>query len=350
MTNAADGADMAGSAAAGPPRLAASSSHTPPPGRQQRPRRKSLEQLEAKYKAMMRNMLMYQQLRRQTACGAMGMGMGMGGMGAGTSVKAESGTVGGQSETKPQKPPAHHHQGIHGIATPSPSVSPPTCGMNRPDTSLPKESQHQQHTPNQGHQNLTSSLRDHQQQQRERPPQKRLQSSNNGPKSAYDRREAGRGGRGGRHAQFGTRPMGAAMHLAYEELASMQQQQQQHQHHHNQQHQQVSSAPIPIPRPGTIQIPPPYLQQYMHHLSSHVHIHHQPLAPPLPTPPHLANNPYNPHGLPALPEPFGAYETARLDHHQQRPRQEHDVASYHQHGNVKEDLVLDCFGSNMADI
>lgn len=338
--------------------------HPPPAGRQHRPRRKSLEQLEAKYKALMRNMLMYQQMRKRN------MGTGSG---AGTNVKSEAVATGGRMDEKSQQHMIYQAQQT--LPTPESSVSPASSTSNLEDTGMPKHGQIQQQSAHQHHQN-PAAVRE---QQRERPAQKRLQNSNNGPKSAYERRETGTSAR---HARPAGRPMPAAMQLAYEELASMQQQQQQtpppqqhHQHQQQQQHQfhhpaqetqmqHQGSAPIPIPRPANIQIPPHYMQQqYAHHVSPHMHGHHQPLASPLPTPPHL--NPSYPthHALPTLSAPYVPYDTsgmqAHLDHQQQQQlhhqhqqqqqQQHHGLPTFETNGNVEGD-ILDCFVPNMGEM
>ncbi|KAJ2986986.1 hypothetical protein NUW58_g4756 [Xylaria curta] len=339
----------------------AASQHAPPPGRQHRPRRKSLEQLEAKYKALMRNMLMYQQMRKRNMGGETGTG---------ASIKTEGGSAGGRMDDKQQQHLIYQAQQT--LPTPSSSVSPTSSTTNLEDTGIPRQN-HLQQSALQHLQNSTPALRD---QQRERPPQKRLQNASSGPKSAYDRRETGPSAR---HARPGGRPMPAAMQLAYEELASMQRQQtpspQQHQQPHQQQHQQQhpfqqptqpqhqhqGSAPIPIPRPTNIQIPPHYLQQqYMHHVSPHVHAHHQSLASPLHTPPHLTASYTGHHNLPTISTPYMPYDTSgmptHMEHphphrhhpsHQQQPQQ--GLPSFEPNGNVEGDL-LDCFVPNMSEI
>ncbi|KAI3329172.1 hypothetical protein HD806DRAFT_274914 [Xylariaceae sp. AK1471] len=355
MTNTAD---------AGPQKMVGSQ-HAPPAGRQPRPRRKSLEQLEAKYKALMRNMLMFQQMRKHNMCG---------GAGAGTSIKTEHGATGGRMDQKPQQ----HliYQAHQTLPTPSSSVSPPSSATNLEDPNVSRQNQYQQHSTNQNHQNPTPALHEqhqHQHQQRERPPQKRLQNASNGPKPAYDRRETGSGSR---HARPAARPMAAAMQFAYEELASMQRQQtpppQQHQQQHQQQqHQQhrfqqetqqsqrhQGSAPIPIPRPAHIQIPPHYLQQqYLHHVSPHLHTHHQPLASPLTTPPHLTASYTAHHNVPTLSAPYVPYDNNGMpthmdqqQHQHQHQQAQHNMPSFEHNGNIEGDLVLDCFVSNMTDI
>ncbi|KAI1418968.1 hypothetical protein F5Y12DRAFT_358333 [Xylaria sp. FL1777] len=350
----------------GPQTMAAASRHVPPAGRQPRPRRKSLEQLEAKYKALMRNMLMYQQMRKRNMCG---------GAGAGTNIKTEAGATGGRAD---EMTPQHLiHQAQQTLITPSSSVSPSSSTTNLEDSSISK----QQQPTHQHHQNSMPALRE---QQRERPPQKRLQSTNSGPKPAYERREQGSSAR---HARPAGRPMPAAIQLAYEELTSMQQQQtppphhhhqqqhqfhqQQHQHQLQHQHQQPThqshqshqaSAPIPIPRPANIQIPPHYLQQqYMHHVSPHV-AHHQPLASPLPTPPHHTASYTTHHNLPTISAPYAPYDMpTHMDqqqqphphhpHQQQQPppQQQHGLSSYDHNDNVEGD-ILDCFVSNMGEM
>jgi hypothetical protein len=177
--------------------------------------------------------------------------------------------------------------------------------------------------------------------------------------------------------------MAAAMQFAYEEFASMQRQQtpppttqqqqqqyqqqqlqrqQQHQFHketrQSQQHQ--ASAPIPIPRPANMQIPSHYLQQqYMHHVSPHVHTHHQPLSSPLTNPPHLTASYTTHHNLPTLSAPYVPYDNsgvaAHMDqqqHQQQLPHRQtqHNMSSFEQNGNVEGELVLDCFVSDMTEI
>ncbi|RYC63164.1 hypothetical protein CHU98_g3042 [Xylaria longipes] len=331
---------MMNAANTGPPTMAASH-HAPPLGRQHRPRRKSLEQLEAKYKALMRNMLMYQQMRKRNIGG---------GAGAGTSIKTEGST--GMNEKSQQ-----HliYQAQQMLPTPSSSVSPASSTTNLEDTN---SSQYQHH------QNPMPALRE---QQRERPQQKRLQNASSGPKSAYDRREAGSSAR---HTRPASRTMPAAMQLAYEELASIQRQQtpspQQHQqpHHHQQQppfqppqQQHQGSAPIPIPRPTNVQIPPHYLQQqYMHHIPPHMHPHHQQLASPLPTPPHLTASYTAHHNLPMMSTPYASYDTngmpTHLDHRHQQPplqqQQQHGMPSFGPNDTVDGDL-LECF-SNMGEM
>ncbi|KAI0432981.1 hypothetical protein F5Y09DRAFT_114651 [Xylaria sp. FL1042] len=347
----------------GPQTMAAASHHVPPAGRQPRPRRKSLEQLEAKYKALMRNMLMYQQMRKRNMCGGAGAG-------AGTNIKTEASATGGRVDEKTQQ---QHlmFQAQQTLPTPASSVSPSSSTTNLEDASLSKQNQPQHH------QNSTPALRE---QQRERPPQKRLQNANSGPKPAYDRRELGPSAR---HARPAGRPMPAAIQLAYEELASMQRHQtppppppQPHHHHQQQQHQfqqhqqptqqsqqpHQGSAPIPIPRPGNIQIPPHYLQQqYIHHVSPHIP-HHQPLASPLPTPPHLTASYTAHHNLPTIPAPYASYDTSGMPthidqqqqshphhSHQQPHQQQHGMPSYEPNSNVESDL-LDCFVSNMGEM
>ncbi len=332
----------------------AAARHLPPAGRQPRPRRKSLEQLEAKYKALMRNMLMYQQMRKRNMCG---------GAGAGTSIKTEAGATGGRVDEKTQQ---QHliFQAQQTLPTPSSSVSPSSSTTNLEDTSISRQNQPQQQLTHQHHQNPTPGLHE---QQRERPSQKRLQSANSGPKPAYDRRDTGSSAR---HARPAGRSMPAAIQLAYEELASMQRQQtpppqpqQQHLHHHQQQqqsqHSHQGSAPIPIPRPANIQIPPHYLQQqYMHHMSPHLHAHHQALASPLPTPQHLTASYTAHHNLPAISAPYASYDASGMpthmdqqqQHHPHHPhQQQHGIASYEPNGNVEGDL-LDCFVSNMGEM
>ncbi|KAI1281051.1 hypothetical protein F5Y07DRAFT_317383 [Xylaria sp. FL0933] len=372
----------------GPQTMATASHHVPPAGRQPRPRRKSLEQLEAKYKALMRNMLMYQQLRKRNMCEGAGAGPA-------TNIKTEAGATGRRMDEKTQQQQQQQlmFQAQQTLPTPASSVSPSSSTTNL-DDAKPNQPQHQHH-----HQNSTPGLRE---QQRERPPQKRLQNANSGPKPAYDRREPGSSAR---HARPAGRPMPAAIQLAYEELASMQrqqtppppqpqphhqqqQQQQQPQHQYQQQqHQQQQqstqqsqqshqgSAPIPIPRPANIQIPPHYLQQqYIHHVSPHLS-HHQPLASPLPTPPHLTASYTAHHSLPTIPAPYASYDTSGLQahmdqqqqqqshshshshshphsHHPHQPhqqQQQHGMTSYEPNSNVDGDL-LDCFVSNMGDM
>ncbi|KAI0817456.1 hypothetical protein GGR55DRAFT_19541 [Xylaria sp. FL0064] len=349
----------------GPQTMATASHHVPPAGRQPRPRRKSLEQLEAKYKALMRNMLMYQQMRKRNMCEGAGAGPA-------TNIKTEAGATGRRMDEKTQQQQLMF-QAQQTLPTPASSVSPSSSTTNLDDA---KQNQPQHH-----HQNSTPALRE---QQRERPPQKRLQNANSGPKPAYDRREPGSSAR---HARPAGRPMPAAIQLAYEELASMQrqqtppppqphhqqQQQQQPQHQYQQQQQQSTqqsqqphqgSAPIPIPRPANIQIPPHYLQQqYIHHVSPHLS-HHQPLASPLPTPPHLTASYTAHHNLPTIPAPYASYDTsgmqAHMDQQQQQPhshphhshqshQEQHGMTSYEPNSNVEGDL-LDCFVSNMGDM
>ncbi|KAI0486213.1 hypothetical protein F4859DRAFT_361116 [Xylaria cf. heliscus] len=332
------------------PQTMAASHHAPPAGRQHRPRRKSLEQLEAKYKALMRNMLMYQQMRKRNM-----------GAGSGTSIKAEGAGTGGMDEKSQQ-----HliYQAQQTLPTPSSSVSPASSTTNLEDTNISKQSQHHQQATYQHHQNPTPPLRE---QQRERPPQKRLQNASSGPKSAYDRREAGSSAR---HTRPASRTMPAAMQLAYEELASLQRHQtplpQQHQQQPpyqqpNQQTQQQlqGSAPIPIPRPANIQIPPHYLQQqYMHHISPHMHAHHQPLASPLPTPPHLTASYTAHHNLPTMSTAYASYDTSGMPTHMDQPQQQphhhphpqpHSLPPYGPNDTVDGDL-LDCFVPNMGEM
>ncbi|TRX93871.1 hypothetical protein FHL15_005253 [Xylaria flabelliformis] len=363
---------MMNAANTAPPTMAASH-HAPPPGRQHRPRRKSLEQLEAKYKALMRNMLMYQQLRKRNLGGGAGTGVG-----AGTSIKTEAAGTGVGMDEKSQQHLIYQAQQT--LPTPSSSVSPASSTTNLEDSNISKQSQPQQQGTYQHHQNPTSALRE---QQRERPSQKRLQNASSGPKSAYDRREAGSSAR---HARPAGRTMPAAMQLAYEELASIQRHQtpapqQQQQHHHQQQqqphHQQQppfqqstqqtqqqhqGSAPIPIPRPANIQIPPHYLQQqYMHHVSPHIHGHHQPLASPIPTPPHLTASYTAHHNLPTMSAPYASYDTSGMptnmdqhrQHQQQQPPHHHPhpsgMPAFAPNDPIEGDL-LDCFVSNMGDM
>ncbi|KAI1756729.1 hypothetical protein F4782DRAFT_279026 [Xylaria castorea] len=350
------------------PQTMAVSHHAPPPGRQHRPRRKSLEQLEAKYKALMRNMLMYQQLRKRNM---------VGGAGAGASIKTEGAGTGAGMDEKSQQHLIYQAQQT--LPTPSSSVSPASSITNLEDSNISKQNQPQQLGTYQHHQNPTPALREP---QRERPSQKRLQNANSGPKSAYDRREAGSSAR---HARPAGRTMPAAMQFAYEELASMQRQQtpspqQQQQHHQQQQqphHQQQppfqqpaqqtrqqhqGSAPIPIPRPTNIQIPPHYLQQqYMHHVSPHLHAHHQPLASPMPTPPHLTASYTAHHNLPTMSTPYASYDTSGIQTHMDQQQQQQQPSHHHlhqqQHGmpafapnDTIEGDLLDCFVSNMGDM
>ena len=339
------------------PQTMATTHHVPPTGRQARPRRKSLEQLEAKYKALMRNMLMYQQMRKRNMGGGSTAGTG-----TATNIKTEPGTTGRVDEKAQQQ----HlmFQARQTLPTPSSSVSPSSSTTNLEDPSNSTQNQGQQQpTPQHHHQVPTSALREH---QRERPPQKRLQNSINSPKPAYDRRETGSSTR---HTRPAGRPMPAAIQLAYDELASMQRQQtpqppqpQQHQQFQFRQQQQQQlpaqqpaqqSAPILIPRPANIQIPPHYLQQpYMHHL----HAHHQPLASPLPTPPHLTT-PYTArHDVQTMPAPYASYDASGMPPHMDQQQQHHahqqqqrGMSSYDHTGNVEGDL-LNCFVSNMNEI
>ncbi|KAH8156586.1 hypothetical protein CIB48_g11662 [Xylaria polymorpha] len=311
-------------------------------------------------------MLMYQQMRKRN--------MG-GGAGSGTSIKTEGAGTGGIAEKSQQ-----HliYQAQQTLPTPSSSVSPTSSITNLEDTNISKQNQAQQQATYQQHhhQNPTPALRE---QQRERPPQKRLQNAGSGPKSAYDRREAGSSAR---HTRPAGRTMPAAMQLAYEELASIQRQQsplpQQHQQqpHHQQQpsfqppnqqtqQQHQGSAPIPIPRPTNIQIPAHYLQQqYMHHVSPHMHAHHQPLTSPLPTPPHLTASYTTHHNLPTMSTPYASYDTGgmptHMDQHQrqQQPQQhphhhlhqpQHGMPAFGPNDTVEGDL-LDCFVSNMGEM
>ncbi|KAI1312565.1 hypothetical protein F5Y03DRAFT_241058 [Xylaria venustula] len=368
----------------GPHTMAAATHHVPPTGRPPRPRRKSLEQLEAKYKALMRNMLMYQQMRKRNMCGGAGAG-------AGTSIKTEAGAAGGRMDEKTQQQQLMF-QAQQTLPTPSSSVSPSSSTTNLEEAGVSNQNQPQQqsaHQHHQHHQHPTPALRE----QRDRPPQKRLQNANSGPKSAYDRREPGSSAR---HARSAGRPMPAAIQLAYEELTSMQRQhtppppqpqqpqqqqqqppplhhhqqhqfQQQQQQHHQQQQQQATqqshqgSTSIPIPRPANIQIPPHYLpQQYIHHVSPHIQ-HHQPLTSPLPTPPHLTASYTGHHSLPTIPAPYASYDTSGISTHiDQQPashahhthnqqQQQHGLSSYEPNGNVEGDL-LDCFVSNMGEM
>ncbi|KAI0104783.1 hypothetical protein GGR51DRAFT_219670 [Nemania sp. FL0031] len=331
------------------PQPMAASHHAPPAGRQHRPRRKSLEQLEAKYKALMRNMLMYQQMRKRNMAT---------GTGAGTGIKTETIGPGGRMDERSQQQQQQHlmYQAQQTLPTPSSSVSPASSTTNLDDAGISKQNQHHHQNPNPG-------LRE---QQRERPPQKRLNNVSSGPKSAYDRREAGSSAR---HVRPPGRSMPAAVQLAYEELASMQRNQTPPPHHHQQQQQQQQqqtqfqqptqhpgSAPIPIPRPTNIQIPPHYLQQqYMHHVPPHMHAHHQPLASPLPTPPHLTASYTAHHSLPTLSAPY--YDASGMPTHvdqqqQQHPHhhsQQHGLPAFEPNGNVEGDL-LDCFVSNMGEM
>ncbi|KAI0972556.1 hypothetical protein F4678DRAFT_43092 [Xylaria arbuscula] len=371
----------------GPHTMVAAAHHVPPAGRQPRPRRKSLEQLEAKYKALMRNMLMYQQMRKRNMCGGAGVG-------AGTSIKTEAGATGGRMDEMTQQQQLMF-QAQQTLPTPSSSVSPSSSTTNLEEAGVSNQNQPQQQSAHQHHQHSTPTLRE---QQRDRPPQKRLQNANSGPKPAYDRREPGSTAR---HARSAGRPMPAAIQLAYEELTSMQrqqtpppqqqqpqqqqplpphhhqqqqhqfqQQQQQQQQHHLQQQQATQqphqgsapmSTPIPIPRPGNIQITPHYLpQQYIHHVSPHIS-HHQPLASPLPTPPHLTASYTAHHNLPTIPAPYASYDTSGLSthldqqqphshaHHPHNQQQQQHGLSYEPNGNVEGDL-LDCFVSNMGDM
>ncbi|KAI0459392.1 hypothetical protein F5B21DRAFT_299988 [Xylaria acuta] len=353
------------------PQTMAASHHAPPPGRQHRPRRKSLEQLEAKYKALMRNMLMYQQMRKRN--------MG-GGAGAGTSIKTEGAGTGGGMDEKSQQHLIYQAQQT--LPTPSSSVSPASSTTNLEDTNISRQNQPQQQATYQ-HQNPAPR-----EQQRERPTHKRLQNASSGPKSAYDRREAGSSAR---HTRPVGRTMPAAMQFAYEELASIQrqqtplppqQQQQQHQQPHHQQQppfqqptqqtqqQHQGSAPIPIPRLANIQIPHYLQQQYMQHVSPHMHAHHQPLASPLPasplpTPPHLTASYSAHHNLPTMSTPYASYDTSgmstHMDQRQQQPppppphphhhshQQQHSMPSFAPNDNVEGDL-LDCFVSNMGEM
>ncbi|KAI0869944.1 hypothetical protein GGS24DRAFT_493383 [Hypoxylon argillaceum] len=353
------------------PQPMTASHHAPPAGRQHRPRRKSLEQLEAKYKALMRNMLMYQQMRKRNMAG---------GTGAGTGAKTEVIGPGGRMGDKSQQQQQHlMYQAQQTLPTPSSSVSPVSSVTNIEDGGISKQNQPQQqsahhqhqHHSHQHHQNPTPAVRE---QHRERPPQKRLQNVSSGPKSAYDRRDTGSSAR---HVRPPGRSMPAAVQLAYEELASMQRNQTPPPHHHQQQQQNQfqqptqqqqhpGSAPIPIPRPTNIQIPPHYLQQqYMHHVSPHIHAHHQPLASPLPTPPHLTASYNGHHGLPTISAPY--YDASGMSAHMDQQQHQHQHQHQHQQqhhahhhpqqglpsfettGNVEGDL-LDCFVSNMGEI
>ncbi|KAI0400315.1 hypothetical protein F4802DRAFT_500475 [Xylaria palmicola] len=354
------------------PQTMAASHHAPPAGRQHRPRRKSLEQLEAKYKALMRNMLMYQQIRKRNMGGAAGVG---------PSVKTEGGATEGRVDEKSQQQQQQHlmYHAQQGLPTPSSSVSPASSTTNLEEASISKQNRPQHH------QYAAPALRE---QQRERPPQKRLQNTITGPKSAYDRRDTGSSAR---HARPAGRSMPAAMQLAYEELASIQRQQtpspqqhqQQHQFHHQtpqqtqqQQQRHQGGAPIPIPRPTNIQIPPHYLQHqsYMHHLSPIHAQHHQPLVSPLPTPPHLDPSSYTTqHALPTISAPYTSYDTGgiptRMDQHPPPPpppqqqqqhhqphhhhlshQQHHGMPSFEPNGNVVDGNLLDCFVPNMSEM
>ncbi|RWA11414.1 hypothetical protein EKO27_g3704 [Xylaria grammica] len=348
----------------------AASRHAPPAGRHPRPRRKSLEQLEAKYKALMRNMLMYQQMRKRNMCG---------GTEAGTNIKTEPGAAGGRMSEKTQQNLIYQAQQT--LPTPSSSVSPTSSTTNLEDTNILKQNQPQQQSI-QHHQIPTPALRE---QQRERPTQKRLQTVSSGPKPAYDRRDVGSSAR---HTRPTNRPMPAAIQLAYEELTSMQQQQQtppppsqhqqphhvrRHHQHHQLQHQfqqqqptqqaqqaqqpHQGSAPIPIPRPASIQLPPHYLQQqYMHHVAPHLHTHHQPLTSPLPTSPHLTASYTAHHSLPTISAPYPSYDNSGVLTHmdqQQHPHhpqpQQHSLPPFGPNSTVDNDL-LDCFVSNMSEM
>ncbi|KAI0508380.1 hypothetical protein F5B22DRAFT_650047 [Xylaria bambusicola] len=332
----------------------ATTHHVPPAGRQARPRRKSLEQLEAKYKALMRNMLIYQQVRKRNICGGSAAKTG-----TGTNMKSEPGTTGRVDEKTHQQ--QLMFQATQTLPTPSSSVSPASSTTNLEATSNSKQNQTQQQSTPQHNPVPSSTLREH---QRERPPQKRLQNASNGPKPAYDRRETGSSAR---HS----RPMPAAIQLAYEELTSMQrhqtpqppqqqqQQPQQHQHQHQQhqyqqhqpshqpqQHHHQGSPPISIPRPANIQIPPHYLQQqYMHHVSPQLHPHHQPLASPLPA--HYTAH----HNVQTISAPYTSYDASGMPpKHPYHPhQQQHGLPSYEHNGNVEGDL-LDCFVSNINEI
>ncbi|KAI1132054.1 hypothetical protein F5Y10DRAFT_16402 [Nemania abortiva] len=332
------------------PQPMAASHHAPPAGRQHRPRRKSLEQLEAKYKALMRNMLMYQQMRKRNMAA---------GTGAGTGAKTEGIGTGGRMDDRSQQQQHLMYQAQQTLPTPASSVSPASSTTNLDEVGMSKQSQPHQHQH--PHHNSNSALRE---QQRERPPQKRLQNVSSGPKSAYDRRDTGSSAR---HARPPGRSMPAAVQLAYEELASMQRNQTPPPHHHHQQQQNQfqqptqqqqqqhpGSAPIPIPRPTNIQIPPHYLQQqYMQHVSPHIHAHHQPLASPLPTPPHLTASYTAHHSLPTLSAPYydASGMPAHVDQQQQQPHHhsQHGLPSFEPNSNVEGDL-LDCFVSNMGEM
>ncbi|KAI1819000.1 hypothetical protein F4861DRAFT_534804 [Xylaria intraflava] len=315
---------------AGPPTMSASP-YTPPAGRQPRPRRKSLEQLEAKYKALMRNMLMYQQMKKRNMCREAGAGAGVGAGGEAGAGAAADIEHGGTDERSQQHSVYQAQQTL-----PTPSVSPASSTVNLEDGGTSRQSQHQHpHSTNHDHINPLPPLRE---QQRERQPQKRLQNANSGPKPAYDRRGSGPGAR---HARPPGRPIPAAIQFAYEELASIQQQQ----------HQE--NPPTPIQHPASIQAPPSYLQnQYLPHIPPHFHPHalHQPLPTPLTTPPHLTTS-YNPHqSLPALTTSYPPYDPNMLQPHQHQQHQHEQQQQQQQPNFDPKGSMLDCFVNNMTEM
>ncbi|KAI1322209.1 hypothetical protein F5Y16DRAFT_51220 [Xylariaceae sp. FL0255] len=315
----------------------ANANHAPPAGRQPRARRKSLEQLETKYKALMRNMLIYQHMRTRN------LGGGAAGAGSGTA----------------QKPVQHP---VYQTVTPASSVSPPgSTAPNLDDGNIQKQNQQHSHQ-HQSHNSLTPAQR--QQQQRERAPQKRLQLGGNGPKSAYD-------GATARQQQIRRGPVAAAMQMALDEMASQQNQHedakqqptpplQQGQppqpHQYQQQQHQLPphqvSAPIPIPqqRPANIQthsqhMPQPYMQPHSHPHLPHLHSHHQNLASPLPTPPPPMNAYIAHPGLQTLSAPYVPYDANGM-----QPQHRPNMSAFNPNGNMEGDMGLDYYVPNTTDI
>ncbi|KAI0164778.1 hypothetical protein GGR57DRAFT_211907 [Xylariaceae sp. FL1272] len=299
---------------AAPGRQAMSTSHqVPPAGRQARPRRKSLEQLEAKYKALMRNMLMYQHMRSRN-------------------TGVESRIQGNGMNQKPQQHPVYQ---VQQTVTPESSVSPAGSAASLENMAKQNHHAHQHHVQSQNNHTLTPAQRQHQQLQheRERAPQKRLHNGNQGPKPIYDRRDIG-----GRTQQQQRRgPVAAAMQLALDELANQQDQshpppppQHQQQTHQYPQHQhRQSSAPVPIPRPVSAQMPHHVQQPYMHH---------QPLPTP---PPALDASAYRPHhAMPTITAPYAPYDAMGQAYH-------NPIPGYDPNAAVDGSLVLDGFVPNI---
>ncbi|KAI1263116.1 hypothetical protein F5Y18DRAFT_142302 [Xylariaceae sp. FL1019] len=296
----------------------ATSHHAPPAGRQARPRRKSLEQLEAKYKALMRNMLMYQHMRsRNVGADSRGQGNSM-------------------IQQKAQQHPVYQ---VQQTVTPESSVSPAGSATSLENMAKQNHLAHQHHVQSQNSHTLTPAQRQHQQQQheRERAPQKRLHNGNQGPKPVYDRRDMG-----GRTQQQQRRgPVAAAMQLALDELANQQDQvdpppppqpQSQQQHHQYPQHQHHQpSAPIPIPRPVSTQM--------SHHMQQpQAYMHHQPLPTP---PPALDASAYRPHhSMPTITAPYAPYDAMGQSYHNPMP-------GYDPNATVEGNLVLDGFVPNI---
>ncbi|KAI2638153.1 hypothetical protein GGS21DRAFT_457624 [Xylaria nigripes] len=169
--------------------------YRPPAGQQARPRRKSLEQLEAKYKALMRKMLMYQYMKKEPICMAAGTGTGIG-VETGAS-NMERGLIRGQlgqHETPSSISPDPRTASIEDVETRAQS---PYAPNPHPVFRGPK-------------------------------PQKRLQS---GPKPAYDSREPHPDRPRGPGSK---RKIPASVQFAYEELAPVQ-------------------PPSPLSGPGTTQ-------------------------------------------------------------------------------------------------